>query len=135
MHEQIVLDSYALLGFLKNENCAEKVDEKFKLAYSGKSYLYMSMLNLGEVFYILARERNQEFAIKIEAEIFRLPIEFVEADWEMIREAAMIKAKYPMAFADCFAAALALRKCASIMTGDPEFYQIKSLFDIIWLEK
>ena len=135
MHEQIVLDSYALLGFLKNETCAEKVDEQFQLAYLGKSYLLMSLLNLSEVFYILVRERNQEFAIKIEAEIFRLPIKFVEADWEMIREAAIIKARYPMAFADCLAAALALRKGASVMTGDPEFQHIESLLHIIWLEK
>ena len=132
--EKIVLDSFALLSLLKDENSSEKVVEKINLAYSGTCHLAMSLLNLGEVFYIMCREKSEEFAIRQEAEIFRLPIEFVETDWELIREAAMIKARYPIAFADCFAAALAFRINASLMTGDPEFRQIKDKLNILWLQ-
>jgi len=133
--EKIVLDSFALLSFLKGEADSEKVVGKINLAYSKTCHLAMSLLNLGEVFYIMCREKSEEFAIRQEAEIFRLPIEFVETDWELIRDAAMIKAQYPMAFADCFAAALAFRMDAFLMTGDPEFRQIEKKLNILWLQK
>lgn len=134
-NELIVLDSYALLCFLKDEVCAEKVAQTIESAHTGTCHLAMCQINLGEVFYILCREKDEEFAIKQEAEIFRLPIEFVETDWNLMREAALIKARIPMAFADCFTAALAIRKDASIMTGDPEFRLLENKLKIVWLER
>jgi len=133
--EKIILDSYALLCFLKDETGSDKVEKKIRAAVSGTCHLMMSLINLGEVFYILYREMGEEFAIKQEAEIFRLPIEFIETDWSLIREAAMIKAKYSIAFADCFTAAIAFRKEASILTGDPEFKKLEEKLDILWLRE
>lgn len=133
--ETIVLDSFALLCFLKDEKGSDEVEKIIQSAYSGICRLMMSTMNFGEVFYILCREKDVEFALREEAEIVRLPIEFVETDWDLIREAAIIKAKYPMAFADCFAAAVAHRTNASIMTGDPEFKLIEKDVKIRWLNK
>jgi len=48
-------------------------------------------------------------------------------------EAAKIKGRYPLSYADTFAVATALRKDAAIITGDPEFKQVESLVSIEWL--
>ena len=41
-----------------------------------------------------------------------------------------IKANYSIAYADCFAASLALAKNAIIVTGDPEFKKIEEAVNI-----
>jgi ribonuclease VapC len=40
-----------------------------------------------------------------------------------------------MSFADCFAAALAKRTKAVLLTGDPEFKQVEQEIMIDWLKK
>ncbi len=47
--------------------------------------------------------------------------------------AAHIKAEYPLAYADAFAAALAMNKDATLVTGDPEFMVLKDCLPIQWL--
>jgi len=48
-------------------------------------------------------------------------------------DAAKIKAEHPLSFADCFAATLARKHDASIVTGDPEFKKIEHLVTVEWL--
>ncbi len=48
-------------------------------------------------------------------------------------DAAKIKAEYPLSFADCFVAALARKKDAVILTGDPEFKKLEHVVTIEWL--
>jgi ribonuclease VapC len=40
---------------------------------------------------------------------------------------------YPIAYADCFAAALGIRKNAKVITGDPEFRRFGERVKIEWL--
>jgi predicted nucleic acid-binding protein len=63
----------------------------------------------------------------------RLPINLVLPDKELIWKASEIKAEYPISFADCFAAATALRYDAKILTGDPEFKKLGALVAIDWI--
>ena len=50
--------------------------------------------------------------------------------------AAHLKARTPIAYADCFAAALAIFQEAILVTGDPEFNKIKSAeLKIEWLSE
>lgn len=62
-----------------------------------------------------------------------LPIRIVTNDFQHIIEAAEIKAKYPLSFANCFTVATALREKATIMTGDTEFTKIEGLVEIEWI--
>lgn len=48
-------------------------------------------------------------------------------------KSSRLKAKYPVAYADCFAAALATEKDARIVTGDPEFKKMEGEVKIEWL--
>ena len=54
-----------------------------------------------------------------------LPIQGLPMDLSLILEASRLKAKYPLSYTDCFAAAQAIRSEASILTGDPEFKAVE----------
>jgi len=69
----------------------------------------------------------------IEQLIQTLPITLIEADIELTREAARIKAKKRMAHADCFAVALARLKKAELYTGNNEFKAVEKEIKIVWL--
>ena len=133
--ERFVLDSYALLAFLEGEEGQEEVERLLKRASGGHCQLLMSVVNLGEVAYITERERGLPTVHEILARVDELPIQIVDADRAHALAAAHIKAQVPVAYADCFAAALAELESATIVTGDPEFIQLEtaSLVRVTWL--
>jgi len=130
-----VLDSYALLAYLEGEAGSDRVRELLEAAKEGRCRLYMCVINLGEVLYIVERERGLPRAQETLARIDELPVEFVDADRALALAAAHLKTQCPIAYADCFAAALSQAKEAPLVTGDPEFKQIKPeiVLEIDWL--
>jgi len=72
--------------------------------------LFMCMGNWGEVYYQIASRFGEQKTQEIEQLIQTLPITLVEANKELTREAARIKATKQMAYADRFAVALARLK-------------------------
>jgi ribonuclease VapC len=131
----IVLDSWAILAYLEDENSGKLVANLLIDAHEHGASLLMSTVNVGEVWYILAREVSESEAEKAVTELIRLGIRFVDADWNLTRLAAGFKAKHRMSYADCFAAALAKEWKADLVTGDPEFKQLNNQIKITWLEK
>jgi len=93
----------------------------------------MCVVNVGEVWYIIAREASVSDADRSIKELRHLGIEFVDADWTLAHEAGGFKSKHKMSYAGCFAAALAKQKKALLLTGDPEFKQVDSEITIDWL--
>jgi predicted nucleic acid-binding protein len=130
LHQNYVLDSYALLAYLEDEIGSDRVKELLEGAKVRKTHLSMCAVNLGEVIYIIERERGLGKAQETLARINMMPVEIVSADRSLTLEAAHLKAKSPVAYADCFAAALALEKNGILVTGDPEFHKIKAERDI-----
>lgn len=120
-----VLDSYALLAYLEAEPGSDRVRKLLETAKEGKCRLYMCVVNLGEVMYIVERERGLSKAQETLSRIDELPIEVVNVDRPLTLAAAHLKMDCPIAYADCFAAALSQIKNASLVTGDPEFRKIK----------
>ena len=57
----------------------------------------------------------------------------VEDDLKLVREAAKLKATKKMAYADCFAAALAKIRNAELVTGDAEFKEVEGEVKVAWL--
>ncbi len=125
-----VLDSYALLAYLENERGSGRVRELLEDAKALKVQLYLCIINLGEVIYIVERERGLLKAQETLARIDELPVEIVTADRSLTLAAAHLKAGCPIAYADCFAAALAQAYNALLVTGDPEFRKIKANLDV-----
>jgi len=129
----LVLDSWAVIAYLEGEPSAEKIADLIADAHEHDIPLFMSVVNAGEVWYILARETSINDADRAIAEIRRLRIELVDADWTLAHDAGGFKAKHKMSLADCFAAALAKQKKAVLLTGDPEFKQVDGDITIEWL--
>jgi predicted nucleic acid-binding protein len=128
-----VLDSYALLAHFEDEAGGEKVRKILRAASAGKTRLFLSVINLGELYYISLRERGREMAEQILFLMEQLPIDIVTADWERTLEAAKLKGAHPVAYADCFAAELAIRKNAKVVTGDPEFKRFERILSVEWI--
>lgn len=130
-----VLDSYALLAYLENEAGALQVKSLLSQAETGSSRLWMSIVNLGEVLYITERERGLAHSRNVLATVEQLPVDLVIADRAHTLSAAHIKARFPLSYADAFAAALAQTKSVPLVTGDEEFSRVESLVAIEWLPK
>lgn len=129
----IVLDSWAVLAYLEDEKSGRAVAELLSEAGEHGTPVLMSVVNVGEVWYILAREVSETEADKAVRELQHLGIEFVTAEWEQTRIASGFKVKGRMSYADCFAAALAKMHKADLITGDNEFRQVESEVQIQWV--
>src|SRR5215211_4094551 len=128
-----VLDTWAVIAYLEDEPSGEQVEELIATAHEEQIPMYMSVVNVGEVWYTLAREVSEEEAnagVKILSD---LRIQFENADWELTQEAARFKSQNKMSYADAFAAALAKIKKAELVTGDNEFKPLDSQIKISWL--
>jgi predicted nucleic acid-binding protein len=128
-----VLDSWALLCYLEQEPGFEKIIDLFEKAVESSKPLLMCVVNWGEVYYQVLRRFGDTKAQEIEQLIQTFPITLVEANKELTREAALIKATKRMAYADCFAVALARLKKAELYTGDPEFKAVEKDIKVVWL--
>jgi len=62
-----------------------------------------------------------------------LPLQVVSSSPEILWQAALLKAGYPLSLADAFAAATAMILDAAIITGDPEFRAVADLVEIRWI--
>lgn len=128
-----ILDAHALLVFLEREPGFEKVEQFFVTAVEKNNCLLMTSVNFGEVYYIVLRECGQEKANEIEKIIKTLPIEIVDVDMQLTKEAARFKATKKISYADCFAAALAKLRKGEVITGDKEFKTLEDEVRISWI--
>ena len=129
----LVLDSWAVIAYLEGEPAAEKVANHIADAHENDIPMFISVVNAGEVWYIIARETSVGDADRSITELRHLGVEFVDANWSFAHDAGVYKSKHKMSFADCFAAALAKQKKALLLTGDPEFKQVEPEITIDWL--
>jgi len=128
-----ILDSFALLAYLEDEAGAEQVEARLIQAEKGEAKVLLSLINYGECLYIVERERGLAQAQWTVGLVDRLPVQVVEVDRSLVLAAAHIKARYPIAYADAFAVALAQQIDGTLLTGDPEFRRVQGLIPIEWL--
>jgi ribonuclease VapC len=130
----IVLDSSAVLAYLGDEPADKTVTDLSSNSHEYDVHLMMSVVNVGEVWYITAREISESEADAAVESLRKMGIEFVEAGCSLARMAGAFKAKHRMSYADCFAAALAKSRKAELITGDREFRLVESDVRVRWLE-
>jgi predicted nucleic acid-binding protein len=128
-----LLDSYAILAFLNDEEGAEPVARLLQEAAQDGTRLLVNEINVGEVYYIVAKHRSEDAAEQVLLHLDRLPLELVSNDFDAVMEAARMKARFPLSYADAFALATALRFRARLVTGDPEFEAAEDVVDVEWL--
>jgi PIN domain nuclease of toxin-antitoxin system len=85
-----VLDSYALLAHFEDEAGGEQVRKILKAAQAGKTTLFLSVINFGEIYYNTFRERGLDKAEEVKFIMEQLPIALVNADTDMTLEAARL---------------------------------------------
>ena len=128
-----ILDSYAMLALLEGERGAERVRAVLEAARRVETLAYLSLINLGEVLYIIERERGLITTQKTLAAVEQLPLEILPVTRKRVLEAAHIKANSTVAYSDAFVIAAAQEFQATILTGDPEFVQAESFVRVEWL--
>ena len=78
MTPKLVLDAWAILALLQGEEPAAAMVKQFIAdAAAGRSALYMSVINLGEVYYRVGRVRGQDEAQRTIDDVRRLPLTVV----------------------------------------------------------
>jgi ribonuclease VapC len=95
--------------------------------------LLLSVVNWGEIYYIVCRAAGKNAAEEALKNIDTLPIEIIPVDREIAYAAAGFKSRFKMSYADCFAAALAKLHKAELVTGDREFKPLGGEIKIAWL--
>jgi len=131
--KRYVLDSYAMIAYFEDEPGAERVARVLRQLVQGKARGFMSVVNWGEVYYNTMREQGVGEAEEVILQLDKFPIQLVEADRDLAYEAARLKGKYRIAYADCFAVALCAKLNASLVTGDREFKKLKEGVSIHWI--
>ncbi len=130
-----VLDSFALLAFLRGEDADGKVRALLEKAALRNQPLHMTEVNYAEVKYIVLRKEGLKRWSEISAELPALPLEFHPITRPLADVAADFKSRHKLSLADAFAAALAKEKKAELVTGDPEFKALGKEMKIGWIAK
>jgi predicted nucleic acid-binding protein len=134
-----VLDSFALLAWLRDEPGADSVQNLVERAEQKRASLFVSWMNIAEIYYITKRrsiDPDPQLAADRVVELLQnLPIQIESISKREAVGAGRLKADYAMSLADAFAAALAKTHNARLVTGDPEFEPLdeKEEVSILWL--
>ena len=131
--KRIILDAYAVLCYAQDEAGADHVERLLTQAQQGIVHLFITQLNLGEVYYTTIRRIGLQSADAFLASFSELPVHILEISGELIWSACRIKADHRISLADAFVVAAALQQDATILTGDPEFQSVQTLVEIQWL--
>ncbi len=129
----LVFDSWAIIAYFEDEPSGKKIEEIIIEANESGIPMWMSVVNAGEVWYIVARQTSPSEADSTIAELRSLGIQFDNPEWKSTRQAALFKSKHKMSYADAFAAALSMQKSAHLVTGDNEFKQIEKEIKLLWV--
>jgi predicted nucleic acid-binding protein len=120
--KEFVFDANAILRYFRvvEAEGGDKVQEIFDLAKRAEAHLLMSVANFGEVYYVLLKlvgERaTRDYINKLQNSMT-----LVDADRASSLEAALLKHRYKIGYADSFAASLALSRKATLVSSDPAF--------------
>ena len=128
-----ILDAHAVLVYLEKEPGYEKVRDVLSRAAETEKDLLMTSVNWGEVYYSTKRKKGEEIAEEVIKVLDSFPIEVVDVDKALAKQAGSYKSEKKMSYADCFAAALAKAKKGELITGDKEFKEVEDEIKILWL--
>ena len=128
-----VLDAFALTAYFEKEPGYEKVQQLLTEAALGDRKLLLSAVNWGEVYYVTHRTHGASQANQVAEVIETFPIELVDVDVEIAKQAALFKVSHKLPYADCFAAALAKIHKAMLVTTDKDFKLLEGEIRVHWL--
>ena len=128
-----VLDSFALIAYFRGEPAGVPVKELLQKASKADKPVHMTEVNYAEAKYMILRKDGADAWAEAAKVLIALPIEFHPADRELADLAADFKSRFSFSLADAFAAALAKKHKAELVTGDPEFKAVEKEIKVQWL--
>lgn len=148
MNTRLVLDAWAVLAWLQGEapgavvrdlvDWAEgKVEAGRRVRRAvgvrlGRPELFISIINLGEVYYTLGRRRGDDEARGTIEELRASSITTFPAPDRLVLQAAALKVRYAMAYGGAFAVATAMAQRASLVTADPVLRAVTEV-PVVWI--
>jgi uncharacterized protein len=130
----LVLDAWAVMVWLKGQQpAADRMRALLEAADRREHRLSMNIVNLGEVFYLSVKSRDLSYGRRV-LETLHPRVTTISAHDELVMMAATLKARYPISYADGFAAATALLQDAPLVTGDPEIRAMTAAEKALQLE-
>jgi predicted nucleic acid-binding protein len=133
--KKYVFDANAVLDLIEAGPGWRKVESLLQSARQQGSLVSISVLNWGEVFYLLWQRRSEETARRTTAGLSRLPIEIVPVDLAQAMKAGELKAIHKIPYVDCIAAALATLQRATLVTSDRDFEKLGRQFPVLWITR
>ena len=130
-----VLDSFALIAYFRGEPAGVPVKELLAKAGRADKPLHMTEVSYAEAKYMILRKDGAQAWAAAARILMVLPIEFHPADRALADLAADFKSRFRLSLAEAFAAALARRLGAGLLTGDPEFKVLEKEMKIVWLPR
>lgn len=131
MTTNVVLDAWALMSIVRREQPAMgRVYGVLRDAEDGRAQVAISAINVGEVYYHVARALGLEDADRLLAYVRRLAMGILPATDERVLAAARIKARHRVSYADAFAVAAAEELGGTVWTGDPELIALGALYRV-----
>lgn len=133
-----VLDSWAVIGWLQGEVPARGIVRGLlEQAARGETKVSISLINVGEVFYLIAKRHGAVPAERFLADLAMMPIQALLPDRRLILAAARLKSRYPISYADAFAVETAREHDAFLVTGDPELRRLcrQEPIELLWAGK
>jgi predicted nucleic acid-binding protein len=131
--KKFVLDSYAVLALVGDETGAEVVADIIR---DETAELFLSVLSLGEVYYIVWRRQGETTAEEVVRGVRQEEgLAITEVTWPRAKDAARIKAGGGLSYADAFVLGLARELGAFLVTGDPEFQKPAGRLNVelVWI--
>jgi ribonuclease VapC len=128
-----VLDSYAVITYLQRQPGYEEVSKIFEECVVKDRETFLCVVNWGEVITTALRTGGEQKARLAEDAMRALPIQIIDVNKDLTLQAAQFKANNRMSYADCFAAALAMKNKSELVTGNKEFKQVEKVVKINWI--
>lgn len=126
-----VLDTWAVIALIKDEEpAATRVQELIQAANNEQIYIALSVINLGEIYYIVGRSKGEDVAIEVLQELQEMAVDIHQISQDDVIRAAQFKMNHPISYADAFAMATASMLDATLVTGDPELMALSGLIDV-----
>jgi predicted nucleic acid-binding protein len=132
-----VLDACALIAFLNDEDGAELVADILSRADDGRAYVYMSCIQVIEVYYDRIYVKGRKYADTFLAALYNSPVKIIhQVSRVVIREAGKLKTNYRLSLADAIGLATAIELSAQFVSSDHselEEVERKEQIPLLWL--
>jgi predicted nucleic acid-binding protein len=98
----------------------------------GRPVLAINVINLGEVFYVVGRRRGERAAREALQDVRITGVVVVPSPEKLVLDAASLKMRHAISYADAFAAATVANGGGYLVTGDQELRTVGGL-RILWI--